>query len=214
MDNNLLDDYKSQIARNIKYLINIYSMSMLELAKKVNVSYASIYDLLECKSNPTLTTLFKISQYFEIQISQLIGDAPLTSNIKSDYVKMVPIIKWEQVNLFLNNFETSNYNNLISISSQKIFKEKTFALIANEKTELLFKNGTILVFEEITPEIEIYDNKFILVSAPNNILGLKKLLIEGESIFLQSINPNIPPQLLNTESKLLAHLIQAKLDGL
>jgi hypothetical protein len=64
---------------------------------------------------------------------------------------MVPIIKWEQINLFLNNFETSNYNNLISISSQKIFKAKTFALIANEKTELLFKNGTIT-----TQDFQIY----------------------------------------------------------
>ena len=43
------------------------------------------------------------------------------------------------------------HNNLISISSQKIFKEKTFALIANEKTELLFKNGTIT-----TQDFQIY----------------------------------------------------------
>ena len=68
---------------------------------------------------------------------------------------MVPIIKWEQVNLFLNNFETSNYNNLISISSQKIFKEKTFALIANEKMSIL---GLLIifVFYIIRPKINKY----------------------------------------------------------
>lgn len=209
-----LDSYKKQISVNLKYLLDIYSMNMLELSKKIEVSYGSVYDLVECTSNPTLTTLFKISEYFKLNISQLIGDLAFTNCNDDTFVKTVPIVEWNEIEKFLENFslEKTNARKTVLISSKNQFTEKTFALLASTKTEPLFKSGTILIFNDIISDIKNYDNHFVLVKSYPDILGIKKIFIEEGKVFLQSINTNIPPQQLNDQSLIIAHMTQAKLD--
>lgn len=97
------------------------------------------------------------------------------------------------------------------ISSEYFIPEKTFALYANERTEPLFKIGTLLVFNEITSDIKHYDNKYVLLLS-DMFLTIKKLFIEESITFTQSINTNIPPQQLLDTVKVLAHLMQIRQD--
>lgn len=211
----IVEDYQKELSLNLKYLLDIYSMNMLELSKKIKISYGSIYDLVECNSNPTLTTLFKIAGYFDLTISQLIGDLPITTNSNPNFIKTVPILELSEVLGFLDN-SPSDFNKyqhkLISISSKNEFQEKTFALIANEKTEPAFTRGTFLIFDKLTMELEKYDNRFVLILNSSSSLSFKKLVVEGDDIFLQSFNTNVPLQRLNDDLKIIACLVQAKLD--
>lgn len=206
-----LEQYKNQLSVNVKYLLSLYSMNMMELSKRINAAYGSVYDIVEGKANPTLSTLFKISEYFDLSIEGLIGDSDISKNLEKHFIQQIPMIKWEEITRFLDG-ELEIENELITISSKKELSSKSFILPVNTKTESLFKNGTLLVFDIIDSEFKNFDNQFVLISSSDNIHSLKKLLAEDNQIFLQSINPEIPIQKLNKSIKITAHLVQAKLE--
>lgn len=213
LEKKTLDEYKTKLSANLKELLNIYSMNMLELAKKINVSYGSIYDLIESSSNPTMSTLFKISEYFNISIGQLLGDFPITNNWEDSFFKLIPIIEWNKVYNFLyqqDNIQIEN-SSLIPISSKTPISEKAFALISNAKAEPAFTAGTILVFEKITSDLDLYDSHFILVVNISKKLSMGKMFVQGNSIFLKSLNPEIPLQKLGNDLTPIAYLIQSKI---
>lgn len=208
----MLECYKSNISKNIKYLLDIHSINMLELSTFVNTSYSSIYDLAAGKSNPTLSTLIRVSSYFKVSLSQLIGDLPILNN-KNYFIKMVPIINWENALNFVNqNTENDSSCDLELITAQIELKKGAFALYATNKTEPQFKSGGLLIFDQITQFVENYENKFVLVANLKNILSVNKLIIENNKIFLQPLNLSIPAFKLTNHMRLLAYLVQFKTD--
>lgn len=211
--NKPLKEYKDQLSNNLKCLLETHSLNILELASKLELSYTPIYNLTLGSSNPTLDTLLKIANYFNISISQLIGELPINKIDNANYLRTMPILQWGEVLSFIapQNSASRNYKQLL-VASEHFISEKTFALYANEKTEPLFKIGTTLIFDKVTSDIKNYDNKYVLLSSDTFSLAIKKLFVEESTIFTQSINTNIPPQALLDNVKVLAYLIQARME--
>lgn len=208
--NKSLEQYKTQISSNLKYLLDIYSMNILELSSKVELSYPPVYSLVTGRSNPTMDTLLKVANYFNLSISQLIGDVAIDKINNTHYSRIIPVLQWTDAANFLYNKNSTQHDfKQLLISSEYFIPEKTFALYANEKTEPLFKTGTLLIFNEITADIKHYDNKYVLLLS-DMFLTIKKLFIEESIIFTQSINANIPPQQLLDTIKVLAYLMQTR----
>ncbi|WP_341750091.1 MULTISPECIES: helix-turn-helix transcriptional regulator [unclassified Candidatus Tisiphia] len=209
----LLEEYRKQISSNLKYLLDIYSINVLDLASKLELSYTPIYNLATGCGNPTLDTLLKVSNYFNISISQFIGDLPINKINSTNYLKMIPVLQWREVSKFLCvQYSIKPNDKQLLISSEHLIPQTAFALHANEKTEPLFKIGTILIFDKAVSDIEIYDNKYVLLSSDKSPLTIKKLFVEESIIFTQSINTLIPPQPLLDNVRVLAYLIQTRLD--
>jgi transcriptional regulator with XRE-family HTH domain len=209
----LLKEYRKQISSNLKYLLDIYSINVLDLASKLELSYTPIYNLATGCGNPTLDTLLKVSNYFNISISQFIGDLPINKINSTNYLKMIPVLQWREVSKFLcAQYSIKPNDKQLLISSGHLIPQTAFALHANEKTEPLFKIGTILIFDKVVSDIEIYDNKYVLLSSDKSPLTIKKLFVEESIIFTQSINTLIPPQPLLDNVRVLAYLIQTRLD--
>lgn len=65
----------------LKLLLFRHGLTEAELAKKTGVSKANISRLINQNNcNPTLNTLAPLAQYFEISVSQLIGEIPVEGN--------------------------------------------------------------------------------------------------------------------------------------
>jgi transcriptional regulator with XRE-family HTH domain len=212
IDDQSLAKYQIQISNNLKRLLDIYSMNTLDLSNKLELSYTPIYNLVNGNSNPTLDTLLKIARYFHLSLSQLIGDIPINTSGNTNYLRTIPILKWTEVlNYLYKQDQQQNYKQIL-ISSENPISESAFSLHANEKTEPLFKNGTILVFERIIMDIKNYDNHYVLLQSDVASLNVKKLFVEGNNMFLQSINTHIPPQQLLDNETILGNLIQTRLE--
>jgi transcriptional regulator with XRE-family HTH domain len=181
--NKSLEQYKTQIASNLKYLLDNYSMNILELSSKLELSYPPLYNLVTGRSNPTMDTLLKIANYFNLSISQLIGDIPINKIDSTNYSKIIPLLQWTNAAKFLceRNSTQHDFKQLL-ISSEYFIPEKTFSLYANERTEPLFKTGTLLIFNEITSDIKHYDNKYVLLLS-DMFLTIKKLFYRREYYF-------------------------------
>ena len=215
-EDKLLKKYSTDISSNLKYLLDIYSMNILELSKKAEIAYSAVYKLVNNAASPNLNTLVKIAKVFNLSVSQLIGEFPITTNAESNFITMVPIIEWNKVHVFLNNqllnLENNQYK-LITISSIRKFEVIPFILIANTETEPTFNKGTILVFNKLTMGIENYDNKFVLVSIGQSDLPiLRRLYINENKIILKSINNSVPNHILQLGDSILAYLVQVRMD--
>lgn len=210
--NQIVKKYTTNISSNLKCLLETYSMNILELSKKTGISYSAIYKLVHSDASPNLDSLVKIAKTFNLNVSQLIGELPIfDENIP--LTKFIPLIEWKDVSKFMETEDIIEVyeKNHVSITASTTISDKCFALKANDRTEPLFKPGTILSFDSINQDLTGYDNKFVLVS--NNKLDpvIKKLYIEGGKFFLQSVTNNIPASEL-VNDKILAYLLQAKMD--
>lgn len=185
---------------------------MLDLSTELKCSYKTIYDLAEGVANPTLDTLLKVANYFHLTISQLIGERPLGEYI-SAFIKLVPILQFSEVEEFLGNTNHKLNSQNILISSEKFLSEYAFTINANNETEPIFKIGTILVFDKVELDIKSHNNKFVLVKTEYGSIAIKKLFVENQSLFLQPVNIDIPPQPISPNNiKFLAYLIQTKIE--
>jgi transcriptional regulator with XRE-family HTH domain len=209
----LLKQYRENLSVNLKYLLDIYSMNIFELSNKIDMSYSAVYRLVRGAPNPNLETMLKISQEFDLNISQLIGELPILKDTNINFIKSVPLLLWEEVVSFLKDNNTfKNDNASILLSHHAGISEKCFSLRLNIKTEPLFQSGTILIFDTLSKQIREYDDKYVLVSSGGAVPIMKKLYIEGSRVFLQSIDNTIPSRELQTGDSILAYLLQTRKD--
>jgi len=203
--------YKKNISENLKYLLDFHSMSILDLASKLEISYGSMHGLINGKSNPTIETLAKVAGYFNVNIPQIISDGRINFN-NAYFNKIVPIIKWTKIIDFLEckNVDIEEGETLV-ISAKNNVSDKIFAVVSYDKNELFFKKGTLLIFDQILLDPRNYDGKFVLIVTDNLILSIKKLFVEGKYIFLQSTDLNIVPQKITNNIRIIAYLIESRM---
>jgi len=212
----LLSKYQKQICSNIKKLLDMHSINAVALSKSLNVSYSTIHRLTQPDSSPSIETLVKVAKYFNLSVAQVIGDIPLTEQDEFIHIREIPIIDLKNVNEFLsqknNNTNSISSNKTLFASSKYESTDRAFAIISSDKFEPAFSRGTILLFDQLSSDYKNYDNKYVIIMTTGSDLSIKKLLIDNGDYYLKSINNDIPVQPLKETNKLLAVLIQTKIE--
>lgn len=148
-------------------------------------------------ANPTAATLRPLAKFFDISISQLLGDEPLpkdrlpgTHNAVHLTSTLLPIIEWEAVPSWLENKTLPENTDVKWISSEQKLSEKAFALLIHTDTLGLFlRKGSLIL---IDPEQNPKDNDIILLKAVNNnMIFLRQLLMDGHHCYIRSVNPEL-----------------------
>lgn len=197
------DQYKLVIAKNIKELLEIYSMSILELSNKSGVSYSPLHSITLGKSNPNLETLYKICVVFNIDIAQLIGDVPLKLINNNTFTTSIPLLDWTIESI---NQKHSTIWERITVTCPIKLSSESFTLKVSKGN--LFLQDTFLIFDTPSNAFHNLNQKIILVSSENNHPNLKKLIIDGKALYLESIFEKIPIRKLISSDKIIASLVQ------
>lgn len=201
-------DYQSRLSANLKYLMNSYNISILELSSRLGLAYSSMYAAVNGTANPTLESLVKMSEFFNISIGQLMGDASITS---PNFVHTIPIINWSDILTFLNqDADSYTYKDNIIISSN-LSESHMFAVRTNKKISSMFQVGTILIFNKIHMNLMHYDQRIVMTLTNDSLLNIKILFVEGSDIFLKNPDLNIEPQKLTSNVKVIAFLHESRL---
>lgn len=204
---NQVDQIKANVMSNIKYLLNQYDISLLDFANKTSVGYGALYKIVNHNANFTLETLVKISTTLNLSISQLIGETDLQ---KPQYTKSIPIIKWIDILPFIATPITQVDNiDFITVTSNTHELNQMFAIRSNEQTMYHFPADTIFVFNRVEHNIKVFDNRYVIFVTDNIIVQFGKLIVSGSDLFLQNYNPNIPPNRITENIKVIAYLHEA-----
>lgn len=104
---NRCNNEKHQVGAVITKLMNKASMDESSLARACNISLASLSRIKNNpNSNPTISTLRPIAEFFNITIDQLLGYSPLEDNAST--LKNIAVIKDDDVSGWLEQKTTKN----------------------------------------------------------------------------------------------------------
>jgi transcriptional regulator with XRE-family HTH domain len=225
--NNIIQILKNQsepltLIKVLNHLMRKANISVHQLSKNTGLSNTTVKRMcFDQDSNPTLTSITKISEFFNITPNQLIGIEPLVSESVAYRANFnawtnVPILSLKQVMLWPDNIETiKESSDTRFIKTDVHTNEHVFSIIEKEGAlEPRFPEGTVLIFdsERTSPQNKDF---VLLISKNKDLPQFRQILIDGSDMYVKSINPEIKdfPTLIDASTtKIIATLIQARSD--
>lgn len=168
-------------------LLKKYNLSALELERLTGVPSSTIYRLLKDKGgNPTIEILKKLSSFFQITVSQLIGEEPIGC-------KQIPLIQPSNIYSFINSPKDSKLE-LDSIPIDFPLSSKCFATLSqdNMMEPFILVNSIVIV----DPEREVANKDFVLlIKNKNENPIIRQIISDGDDFYLKILNSNFPFEL-------------------
>lgn len=181
------------LVSTINTLIAKSNINQITLAKIARIPYTTLNDIMSGDTkDPRLSTLVEIAKVFNITLSKLIGEIPL-----SFPEKIVPILKLDDIDVknAIVNFNIMSDTQYTSSSYDTM--NKLFALHVGPNISSRYKDNTVIILEEI----EKFDNNDLVLLSINNMNpSLKKARKDGGEVYLDSLSKNLPVQPYNKEN--------------
>lgn len=197
------------LSNNLNMLMAKARLSSSELARQIGIPATTIKRIRNNEqSNPTITTLLPIAQYFSISLNQLIGNEPLTStNACPIVLHKIPLLSWQEcIHYGLLNYEKCSKQ----IFTERNVSDKAFALIIEENDLEFFPKDSILITEpDQKPETGDY---VVIGNIEQNIASVRKYIIEIDQIYLKPLVAGVTISVLTPEYKILGVIIQYKVE--
>lgn len=173
-------------------LLKKFNLNALELERLSGVPSSTIYRLLNGKDgNPTIEVLKKLSSFFQITVSQLIGEEPIGN-------KQLSLVPPDKILKFLrsNASERSNYK---TISIDFPMNSSCFATVCeDELMEPFISTNSIVI---IDPDREISNKDFvILIKKGQNSPQIRQAVKDGGDIYLKILNAKYSIDLCKMEN--------------
>ncbi len=211
---------KAQLMDVLNKLMDKTNININQLSKNTGLANTTIKRMCtDPDSNPTLDSIIKIAEFFEITANQLIGAEPVPDEISGYQPNFknwdkVPIINLNQVINWPKNIETVKAQHSANYVFTDIgITEEIFAVLATDETlEPKFSEGTILIFDpNRTPKNKDYA---VLLFHGKDLPQFRQILIDGPDMYARTINPTFsesgPVRLEKGKFQILGILIQAK----
>lgn len=206
------------LAKILKKLLFEKDIKPIDLARAVDLPAPTIHRLVTGKSTrPYATSLKPIADFFSIEMDQLVGEKPLTTdtalnnnenNVKllSQETKAISIFSWNS----FTGLAPTQISELGKITVGNHISEDAFALIMPDNSmEPIFSYNCILIFD---PNIKYQDRSYILVKIESKAV-FRQLIDDGDHKYLKPLNPNVnsfPMRLLDSQDKILATLVESR----
>lgn len=174
-------------------LLKKFNLNALELERLTGVPSSTIYRLLKNKDgNPTIDVLKKLSSFFQITVSQLIGEEPFGC-------KQIPLVQPSDIASFISSAQTRK-NEIDSIPIDFPLNSKCFATLSqdNMMEPFILVNSIII----IDPERDITHKDFVLLikNKDDNPI-IRQFITDGNDFYLKVLNSNFPIELKKFDIK-------------
>lgn len=194
----------------LKTLLKHRKLTVSELSRHTGIVQPVIYRMTTGETdNPKLSSLLPIANYFNVSISQLIGEEPLdtTSQAAPQKITTLPLLPWVDAYDYKN--ATLKVQKNITASG---LSNDAFALIMPDTSmEPMFQRGSLLIFD---PVIEPQDRSFVLVQLKEAQAPVfRQLIIDVNQRYLKPLNPDLKlfkMRLLNEKDNIIAILIESR----
>lgn len=209
----------SKLSQNLRTLMNETKLSESELSRRTGVAQPIIHRMLDGNNkNPKIATLNPIAKYFQVTISQLIGDEHLShihaiTSTEHKGWSSLPLITWKDAlhwHEIMNNYKALSKYPMVFTDFN--VTQKAFGLeVKDSSMEPKFSKGTILIIE---PEKQPKDRDFVIVNLNNHPEAIfKQVLIDGVNHHLRSLSTEINNNIIISSSdKYIGIVVQSRTD--
>lgn len=206
----MIKEYMFTLKNTLELLMQEFQLNTSKLARLTGVSQPIIYRILTGEnSNPTLETIKKIANYFEISIAQLVGELPLIEKkIGQSRIccQLVPVLQRTQLKSLpdISECKVAEY-----VYSDKVTAEQNFAFTINDTAmEPIFPKNSLLVFELA---LNANDQDYVLAAMGGDVV-FKQVLYDGNNLWVKSINPAFKAEKISSNDfSLLGKLVEARI---
>lgn len=187
---------KQVLAGNLTKLMKQAEIDTKDLAQATGISASNINNLKNGATNPTLSTIEIIADYFSIPLIKLISENLTTEQGDPEYIlQELPLLTIDEINDFS---DTNTYNTHKTRATTIAFSSKDqnrfIILVNNNSMAPLYEKGTIFV---INSDLNFSDGDMVLCKAKNGFSSIRKIYAAGEKTILN--HPTIIDS--NTEVK-------------
>jgi SOS-response transcriptional repressor LexA len=183
-------------------------MNSRELAQAVDLPQPTVHRLVTGKSTrPYLSSLEPIAEYFSIEIDQLLGEKPFSSEaLSSQAIVNIPLIAWDNLK------SREKQEGVADIPFIGAISVDGFATTMRDTSmEPLIPRNAILIFD---PDLQPNDRSYVLVQlGETKCFVLRELLIDADYHYLKPLNPDLSVfkmRLLDKGDKIVACLVEVR----
>jgi transcriptional regulator with XRE-family HTH domain len=178
-----LQEGSQQLATNLCQLLKSHHLNAGQLAQALEIPMMTIRRLMSGETtDPRISTLKLIADYFKISIDALTGENKMTmASLNKAKPYFVPLIDWETAEK-INTVHELDLNKWgewqsVSLDEQDTLSENAFALASRPSMYTRFPQGTLFIVE---PNATPTDGDIVLVRIKkNNELTLRELSIDS-----------------------------------
>jgi SOS-response transcriptional repressor LexA len=199
-----------KLKKNLISLMTEVRLNAEELSRRIGIPASTIKKIRNNDdTNPTLSTLLPIAQYFSLSVSQLIGDEPFpASRKKGTYrpttktLNPIPLISWQDALVW----PKKNIQVLSTVTTEYTYSKNAYALLIEEDNLENLAKGTILL---IDPKLKPEHRDFVIVyKSGQKIPSLKQILFDDGEIYLKPLIQGYKMSLLTSEYKCLGVIVE------
>jgi transcriptional regulator with XRE-family HTH domain len=197
----------ANLANNVLHLMEKNNVSDSKLARALELPYNTIKRITSGETtDPKISTLTLIADFFGIGIDKLLGNETYTSQALYKKPSMVPVLSWKDLESpdSLKNINYGSWGNWqpVALSSSQKLGSNAYALKSKKSMEPRFPTGTTFI---IDPDENSEDGDIVLIQIiETGEISLRELEIDPPSRQLCSINGSSPPiQLINAQHKII-----------
>lgn len=199
----------NRLSEVLKALLRHRKLTVSELARHTGIVQPVIYRMTTGETdNPKLSSLLPIANYFNVNLSQLIGEEPLSHKDNTENnVKAIPLLTLSNVH---------EYKKVIPNEPKNIMamglSDEAFALVMPDTSmEPMFQRSSLLIFDPLN---DPQDRSFVLVrlAAPATIV-FRQLIIDVDQKYLKPLNPDFnlfKMRLLDKNDEIIANLVESR----
>ena len=210
-----LNEVNFPIAKIVRKLMEHANMSEADLSRGVNLPQTTINRLLTGQTtDPRVSTLVAIAQFFEISLEQVLGREllVLNSNCRHGKSSTIPVVPWECLQEFFCN-KLKNENCLTTwLKTEKLLNPGSFALTTPVSCASIFGEASTLVLNRLTEESQILDGQITLVEVESGQFCLRKVLKDGAEYYLKRLFSPFDIEKTNDKTIFHACVVEARND--
>jgi transcriptional regulator with XRE-family HTH domain len=188
-----IDEYQlKKIAKNLRMLLTEHCISENDVAQSLNIPVMTVRRLASGEtSDPRISTLKLIADYFNISVDSLIGDnnSKSIALMSKSTPRFIPVLDWKIATSMnsLNDIDLTSWNDWhpLILGEQLSLSNDAFALESRPSMQPRFPFGTLFI---IDPNEIPNDGDIVLIKMKTNRdLSLRELIIDSPRWQLQPV---------------------------
>jgi len=204
----------AELSRVLKALMHKVGITVTELARQTNVGQPVIHRIATDQTdNPKMESLRPIAKFFNVNISQLVGDEPLPEeSMKGSYNpyyrswKRIPLLNWAQAAAWPKTLLPSEI--LTFVSTEANVSDEAFAIRMEDHTMLpCYPKDTLLI---VDPDLEAQDEDFVAIHIEGQEkIQFKQVLMDGPDLYLKPLNQDFEIKRVEAPYSIKGVLVQS-----
>lgn len=200
-----------KLSHNLNILMTECHLNAEELSRRTGIPASTIKKIRVNGSNPTLSTLAPLANYFSLSISQIIGDEPIPESrikgaykVNTDILQHIPVITWEEA----ITWPISDDKNRQTILSEHAYSKNAYTLIVEEDDWINLARNTALI---VDPALIVDHRDFIIIHKyGQKSPTLRQALLDEGQIYLKPAREGYNISMLTEEHKILGVVVEYK----